>query len=81
MLEGATVTITIAGVATAPGALENTATVECDESEAVTANNSSSATPVVSAAAVPDIPTATETGLMILALMLAGAGLLLMRAR
>jgi uncharacterized repeat protein (TIGR01451 family) len=80
MLNGASVTITIHGHATATGTLQNTATVDSNESEAVTSNNTSSAAPVASAS-VAGVPTVSEWGLMLLAMMLAVAGVLITRSR
>ncbi|HYH08247.1 MAG TPA: DUF11 domain-containing protein [Thermoanaerobaculia bacterium] len=78
MLNGATVTITLTGSATGPGPLANTATVSSNETETQTANNTSSSTPLV-AAAVTGIPTASEWGLLLLAVSLAAAAALKMR--
>ncbi len=78
MLNGSSVTITLTGHPTAPGAMPNTATVVSNESEAVTANNSSSSTPMASHG--PEhIPTASEWGLILLALFLGAAGVLAVR--
>jgi uncharacterized repeat protein (TIGR01451 family) len=79
MLSGATVTITIRGSATATGQMTNIAAVDANETEAVLTNNSSSAGPAVNAAAVNDIPTVTELGLLILAILLAFAGARMIR--
>jgi len=70
MLDNATVTITITGHATAVGVLMNTATVDANETEAVTSNNESSAGPLASHVPGHNIPTASEWGLLMLALML-----------
>jgi hypothetical protein len=73
------VTITLTGQAIAAGELQNTATVDSAESEAVMGNNSSSTTPIVTLPSSHNIPTASEWGLMILAGLLAMAGVVLIK--
>ncbi|HEY0157135.1 MAG TPA: IPTL-CTERM sorting domain-containing protein [Thermoanaerobaculia bacterium] len=79
MLNGASITITMTGRAMGVGTMMNVATVDSDESEAVTSNNSSSASVVVASAHVAAVPTASEWGLMILAGLLAAAAVTRMR--
>jgi len=76
LLNGASATITLQGQVTAAGMLNNTATVTINEADGVVANNTS----VVGIAAnVANIPTASEYGLMMLALLLGFAGIVVMR--
>jgi uncharacterized repeat protein (TIGR01451 family) len=77
MLNGASVTITIRGTTTTPGAMTNAATVAANETETITTNNLSTVTVNVT----NGIPTVSEFGLLLLALMLAIAGATIMRAR
>lgn len=72
MLNGATVTVTLHGTATAPGTLQNTATVAANEAESVTTNNSSLAAILVVSGA--GAPTLDEYGLLLLILALAMTG-------
>jgi large repetitive protein len=74
LANGASATITLQGQVTASGMLNNTATI--NEADGVVSNNSS----VVGLAAnVANIPTASEYGLMMLALLLGFAGIVVMR--
>ena len=75
MLNGATVTITIHGTATHAGTLMNTATAAANETETITANNTSSVAVVVSG----DGPTLSPLSLMLLALMLTAVAIVVMR--
>jgi uncharacterized repeat protein (TIGR01451 family) len=75
LVNGATVTITLHGNVTATGSLANTAGVSAAESDSVTANNSSSFTPIL----VGDIPTLSEWALIVLGMMLALAGAVAVR--
>jgi uncharacterized repeat protein (TIGR01451 family) len=75
MLSGASVTITIRGFATSPGTMTNTATASANEAESVTANNTSSS----AINAVGDIPTASGLMLIAFALLLAAAGVFLVK--
>jgi hypothetical protein len=76
MLNGASVTITINGMVTSSGTLSNTATVTINEADGVISNNSSIAT---LSASVSNIPTTSEYGLMLLALLLGFAGIVMMK--
>src|SRR3954447_2595789 len=76
MLNGATVTITLHGLVTAAGQLNNTATVTINEVDGVISNNSSIAT---LAATVNQIPTLSEWMLMLLAIMLGFAAVIVMK--
>jgi len=76
LANGAGATITIQGQVTAAGNLNNTATVTINETDGVISNNSSIAT---LSANVANIPTASEYGLMMLALLLGFAGIIVMR--
>jgi len=76
MLNGASVTITITGTVTSSGTLANTATVTINEADGVISNNSSIAT---LSASVSNIPTTSEYGLMLLALLLGFAGIVMMK--
>jgi uncharacterized repeat protein (TIGR01451 family) len=75
MGNGATVTITLHGTATALGSLVNTASVAAAQSETVTTNNTSTASVTV----LKEIPTLSEWALVALVLMLALAGASLLR--
>ncbi len=75
MANGASVTITVQGLATSPGPLTNTATVSLNETDSVPANNTSTVSPI----AVEDIPTTSGLGLILMALILVTAGALVMR--
>jgi large repetitive protein len=75
VLNGGSVTIAIQGTVTGTGSLENTATVTASETDPVPNNNTSTAAPALGG----NIPTASEYGLMLLALMLGIAGMLVVR--
>jgi uncharacterized repeat protein (TIGR01451 family) len=78
MLDGATVTITITGTVTTTPSLSNTATVTASETDPVPANN------VSTLALGPNpagIPTVSEIGLLLMALLLAAGGAMVMRVR
>ncbi|MEO8383409.1 MAG: DUF11 domain-containing protein, partial [Acidobacteriota bacterium] len=77
MLNGASVTITIRGTVSAPGTLSNTATVSANEPDPTPLNNVSS----VDVAADAGIPSLSGLGLLMLGLLLASAGLVVMRGR
>ncbi len=76
MLAEASVTITIRGTPTGPGELENTATASAAEAETVTANNTATAVVIAQAAG---IPTVSEWGLILLAMLLALAAVKVLR--
>ena len=76
LANGASATITLQGQVTASGMLNNTATVTINEADGVVANNTSV---VGISASVANIPTASEYGLMMLALLLGFAGIVVMR--
>ena len=75
MANGAIVTITLHGNVTAAGSLSNTATVTHSEADSVTSNDASTAT----ASAVVFVPAMSELTLMFLALVLAVAGVMVMK--
>jgi uncharacterized repeat protein (TIGR01451 family) len=77
LLSGASATITLHGTLTTPGSLSNTATVTANETDSVPANNTSTATVIV----VDDVPAVGGYGLMLLALVLGGAGAFVARNR
>ncbi|MGZ8791333.1 MAG: IPTL-CTERM sorting domain-containing protein, partial [Thermoanaerobaculia bacterium] len=78
MLSGATVTITIRGTVTTTPSMTNTATVAATETDPVPGNNTST----ISLSAAPAaIPTASEWGLLLMALLLAVGGAFAMRMR
>ncbi len=78
MADGATVTITIRGTVTTTPSLSNTATVAATETDPVPANNTSTLALGPEMAA---IPTASEIGLVLMALLLALGGAMVMRVR
>ena len=77
LVNGATATITLHGTATAQGPLSNTASVASVESDSVSSNNISTVAVMV----VADVPTLGEWGLMLVGLMLALAGVMVLRGR
>jgi uncharacterized repeat protein (TIGR01451 family) len=77
MLNGASVSITIRGTPGVAGPISNTATVAATEPESLTSNNTSTLAVTV----VEEVPALGPLGLMLLAMTLAFAAALVMRAR
>jgi uncharacterized repeat protein (TIGR01451 family) len=76
LANGADATITISGTMTSAQSMSNTATVDANEPDPDPANNSATAF----IGSQENIPTVSEIGLMLLAMMLAGLAVLKMRA-
>ncbi|MEA2237248.1 MAG: hypothetical protein QOC81_1972 [Thermoanaerobaculia bacterium] len=76
MVNGATVTITLHGTALAGGSLANTATVSANETDPLPGNNTST----VNLQFVAGGPTLSTIGLIIMAMLLAIAGAMVMKA-
>jgi large repetitive protein len=75
LVNGATATITLHGTATGQGSLSNTASVASVETDSATSNNTSTVAVMV----VADVPTLGEWALMLMGLMLAFAGMMVLR--